>query len=218
MNNLFPILAIETSGETCSAAIMISPDNIFEMNLDGKHIHSEKLFEIIDKVVESSGIELKNLQGIAVSIGPGSFTGLRIGLSAAKGIASGLNIPLIPIPTFEALAYKLAPLINNNEKFGIIKSAGLSDYYYSSYLKTSESLLKIEEIRLINNDEINILLRDIKILFGDQDRNPIIKKVCGPNASDIAYWSYLFGKDLLTFDYDYLEPYYFKEFITKVKK
>jgi len=218
MDKNFPILAIETSGEICSTTVMIDEKHSTEMNINGKQVHSEKLFEMIDIVIKSSGAELKKINHIAISIGPGSFTGLRIGLSAVKGIASGLNLPIIPVPTFDALALKLSNFINENEKFGVVKSAGINDYYFSSYYINNKSLHKNEEIRLINKEQLEVIRPELKLLFGDKDGNPLIKRISGPFASDIANWSYLFGKDLLTFDYDYLEPYYLKEFIVKVKK
>src|SRR4030042_6611650 len=99
-----PILAIETSGELCSTAVMLSEQSFVEMNILKKHVHSQKLFDMIDLVLKNANVELKDIACIAVSIGPGSFTGLRIGLSAAKGMAVGANLPIVPVPSFQALS------------------------------------------------------------------------------------------------------------------
>ena len=98
MNELFPILAVETSGELCSVALLLDEKNFIELNYLQKQIHSQKLIGMIDTVLETAATELRGVKSIAVSMGPGSFTGLRIGLSAVKGIAFGANLPIIPIP------------------------------------------------------------------------------------------------------------------------
>ena len=88
-----------------------------------KHSHSEKLFEVIESVLQQASISKNELKAIAVSAGPGSFTGLRIGMSAAKGIAQALSIPIISVPTFEALALQIAQYLSDNSSFQLqIKS------------------------------------------------------------------------------------------------
>ena len=93
-----PILSIETSGNLCGACIYFSDEKYFEASLNLRNSHSEKLFEQIDFVIKSSRIKITNLKCIAVSAGPGSFTGLRIGMSAAKGLAFGTSLPIVPVP------------------------------------------------------------------------------------------------------------------------
>ncbi|MBI5198767.1 MAG: tRNA (adenosine(37)-N6)-threonylcarbamoyltransferase complex dimerization subunit type 1 TsaB, partial [Nitrospirae bacterium] len=81
------ILAIETSTMMGSVAVMEEAGLIAEYCLNIKATHSERLMRTIDEVLNDSGLKLKNLDGYAVSVGPGSFTGLRIGLSTVKGLA-----------------------------------------------------------------------------------------------------------------------------------
>lgn len=218
MSKQFPILAIETSGDLCSTAVMLDEKSFVEINFLAKHVHSEKLFDMIDLVINESKMELRNFSHIAISIGPGSFTGLRIGLSAVKGLAFGSGLPIVPVPSFDAAALELSSKIENSRKFVILKSASIDDVYFASYVSYNNSYKKIEEVSLINKDEIEDRTADAHIVFGDKEYLSNVKKIVGPSASFIARWSYLFGKDLLTFKYDYLEPYYLKQFIAKVKK
>ena len=105
MNDLIPILAIETSDNICGVCVYFDEAKYFTSKILLKHSHSEKLFEVISSVVQQAEIEFDEIKSLAVSSGPGSFTGLRIGMAAAKGIAQVLSIPIIPVPTFETMDY-----------------------------------------------------------------------------------------------------------------
>ncbi len=100
-------LGIETATTVCGVALVRNGMDPIEHVLDIPNVHSERLVPLIEELVRESGIHLDQLDCIAVSIGPGSFTGLRIGLSVAKGLAYAADIPLIPVPTLEALAYNV---------------------------------------------------------------------------------------------------------------
>lgn len=102
------ILGIDSSGLTASAAIVSEDILVAEFTVNNKQTHSQTLLPMIDQVVKMSGIGLEELDGIAVAAGPGSFTGLRIGSSTAKGMALALNKPIISVPTLEGMAYRMA--------------------------------------------------------------------------------------------------------------
>ncbi len=97
------LLAIETATEICSVAYQVngSVEGLVEKAIPRQH--AEQLPVFYRELVDNSGLKLPELDGIAISIGPGSFTGLRIGLSFAKGLAFGHGLPLIPVPTLQAL-------------------------------------------------------------------------------------------------------------------
>ena len=102
------ILGIDSSGLTASAAIVSEDILVAEFTVNNKQTHSQTLLPMIDQVIKMSGIGLEELDGIAVAAGPGSFTGLRIGSSTAKGMALALNKPIISVPTLEGMAYRMA--------------------------------------------------------------------------------------------------------------
>ena len=102
------ILGIETATAVCGVAIVTDGIVRAELRMEAPHIHSEKLMTLIDEASRSSKIAVDCFDGIAVSIGPGSFTGLRIGLSVAKGLSFGLDKPILAVPTLEALALSVA--------------------------------------------------------------------------------------------------------------
>lgn len=99
------ILALDTATMVSSVAVASADKLLAELIVETRLTHSETLMPHIAQVLEMAGQAKESLEGIAVSIGPGSFTGLRIGLAAAKGMAYTLGVPIIGVPTLAALAY-----------------------------------------------------------------------------------------------------------------
>ena len=99
------ILAVETATTNCSVALMSNEAVLVEKSINEGYSHAEKLTLLIQEVLQQGGIKLQQVDAIAISKGPGSYTGLRIGTSTAKGICYGLNIPLIAVDTLLAMAY-----------------------------------------------------------------------------------------------------------------
>ena len=102
------ILGIDSSGLVASAAIADEKNIIAEFTVNNKQTHSQTLLPMIEKVVDMSGIELEQIDAIAIAAGPGSFTGLRIGSATAKGIGLALKKPIVSVPTLEGLAYRVS--------------------------------------------------------------------------------------------------------------
>ena len=103
------IIAIESSSSICGAALFID-DKLVEIDeINKPFIHGTKLPAIINKLVNNNFCEIRKLNAIAVSSGPGSYTGLRIGMNLSRGLAASLNIPIIPVPTLFSM--------NNNIMF-----------------------------------------------------------------------------------------------------
>ena len=122
------IVSIDTSSAVSSVAVL-SPERVAaEISMQGALTHSETLMPHIEEALRMARTEKSALNGIAVSIGPGSFTGLRIGLAAAKMMAYALSVPLICVPTLEALAYhtmcegvRLAPMMDAQKGNGYVQ-------------------------------------------------------------------------------------------------
>lgn len=214
-----PILSIETSGNLCGACVYFSDEKYFETRLNLKNSHSEKLFEQIDFVIKSSGIKITDLKCIAVSAGPGSFTGLRIGMSAAKGLAFGASLPIVPVPTFEALALQISNHSNDESVFSIANKVNMEELYFAKFKIKDNNYIFVENLQIINKKDFE-LYNQKDVVFGNSlvDSNSNSHYVLSsPNPFCVAKWCKLFGEPLLTFEYDYLEPNYFKNFIVKGK-
>lgn len=102
------IVGIETATAVCGAAVVADGRVLAEQTREEPRLHAEALMGLIDDVLRDSQCAPKELDAVAISIGPGSFTGLRIGLSVAKGLCFALERPLVAVPTLDALAHRAA--------------------------------------------------------------------------------------------------------------
>ena len=101
------ILALDSSGLVASVAVVSDDNLIGEYTINYKKTHSQTLLPMLDEVAKMTELDLKTIDFVAVSAGPGSFTGLRIGSATAKGLALALDKQIVSVPTVDALAYNL---------------------------------------------------------------------------------------------------------------
>ncbi len=151
------VLGIDTSGLVASVAIIDEDQLISEFTINYKKTHSQTLMPMMDAMFHACEIDLKEMDAIAVASGPGSFTGLRIGAATAKGIAQGLNKPVIGIPTLDGLAnnvyhsasYLICPIMD----------ARRQQVYTASYKRKENVLERVTDYRAIPIEE---LLQDVQ--------------------------------------------------------
>ena len=217
MNEDKPMLAIETSDTRCGVSLYFSEDKHFSSTINLKYSHSEKLFEIIQFLFKTANLDHDEISSIAVSGGPGSFTGLRIGMSAAKGIAAGIGIPIIMVPTFEALAYQLSFRFDEGYSFIIANKVNKDEVYYAKFQIKSNNYIFVEELTILTNIEFGRKAKGVKV-FGNALDSGFNKSLCSPSPEFIAKWALKFGKNNLIYDYDYLEPLYLKTFTVKMRQ
>ena len=213
-----PVLAFETSENLCGVCIYFSDEKYFSTSINLKHSHSEKIFEATEWLLKIAKVETTDLDFIAVSEGPGSFTGLRIGFSAAKGIAYGANIPIVPVPTYEAFALQLANIKNDEESFIISNKVNKEEVYFAKFKIRGNSYIFVEDLTILKN-EIFISKVDECQVFGNSNillnKEPEFPMV--PDPLFIAKWAKEFGVEKKTVNYDFMEPNYLKDFIVKEK-
>ncbi len=133
------ILAIDTSSKICSVAILENEETIEEINLDNGRTHSENLMPMIAEILAKNNLKLENIDLISCSIGPGSFTGIRIGVASVKAMAEVNQIPVVGVTSLETLARidesnktKVALIdARNNQVYG-----GIFDENYRSQTRT----------------------------------------------------------------------------------
>jgi tRNA threonylcarbamoyladenosine biosynthesis protein TsaB len=100
------LLGIESSGVTCAVGVSAGNRLLMEISANIRNIHSQKLAPFVEYALQTAGLQMQEINAIVLSAGPGSFTGLRIGYSVAKGLAHALKIPLIEVPTLDVWAYQ----------------------------------------------------------------------------------------------------------------
>ena len=161
---IMKILGIDSSGLVASAAIADEKNIIAEFTVNNKQTHSQTILPMIEKVVDMSGIELEQIDAIAIAAGPGSFTGLRIGSATAKGIGLALKKPVVSVPTLEGLAYRVSVFD------GIIcpiMDARRNQVYTGIYKMDKGNLVCLSEQKAVDIHEIMEELEkyDEKVIF-----------------------------------------------------
>ncbi|MGN5145751.1 tRNA (adenosine(37)-N6)-threonylcarbamoyltransferase complex dimerization subunit type 1 TsaB [Aeromonas veronii] len=130
MNEL-KILAVDTATEACSAALLVG-DKLFSRWEEAPRDHTRKILPMVQAVLEDAGISLSDLNAIAFGRGPGSFTGVRIGISVAQGLAFGAGVPLIGISTLAAMAQG-AYRLDGAEQVLTAIDARMNEVYFGRY-------------------------------------------------------------------------------------
>lgn len=221
------ILNIETSTKVCSVCIAV--DGVVKAlreSLDENYSHSEKLNVFIRDVMNELDLEMFELDAIAVSKGPGSFTGLRIGVSTAKGFAYALDLPLISCNTLECLAKgaKSTIELKENDLFIPMIDARRREVYMQIFDAELNAKSEIEAKEIDYNSFSDLLKGENKIhLIGDgagkfsDEFQDIVQVNVHANylasASSMSELSYAsFSKEKFE-DLAYFEPYYLKDFI-----
>lgn len=145
------VLGIDTSSKAASVAIMEDDKLISEYTINNKTTHSKKLMLIIENMFELNEMSAKDIDLISVCVGPGSFTGLRIGVATAKAIAHVRNIPVVEVNSLEALAFNIAM---TNKTVCPMIDAQKKQVYTCKYSWDKDSLLKVGDIDVKKVDDL----------------------------------------------------------------
>lgn len=215
------VLGIETATIVAGVAVVNEDKVISEEFVNNKLNHSQNLMPMISRVVAAAGITPKELDGIAVSNGPGSFTGLRIGLAAAKSMAQVLELPLVGVPTLDALAYNMrgqsaivCPILDarKNQVYTAIYRMGASMELITEYLA-----IPVGELvdRLQQYQGKITLVGDGVPVFGQQIREALPNRVelapainCMPRGASVAMLGLKQLQQGAGQEWLYLEPTY----------
>lgn len=213
------ILNIETATKNCSVSIAKDGQTIVCSELaDEGYSHAEKLHVFIEEVIAKAGISAQDLKAVAVSQGPGSYTGLRIGVSAAKGLCYALNIPLIAVDTMQTLASQAE--VTDGKIIPMLDARRME--VYSAIFKSDLTLER--EIKAEIIDENSFQEYTDKLYFvGDcadkckpvltKDNFVFLENIKYPSAQAMSKISFDKYQKSDTVDVAYFEPYYLKDFM-----
>lgn len=220
------LLSIETSTKNCSVALSKEGAilSLKEEN-NGGYSHAEQLHVFIEEILQEHHLKVNNLDAIAVGKGPGSYTGLRIGVSTAKGLAYAANIPLIAIDTLKALAKK-APVTSQDLIVPMIDARRL-EVYTAIYNANLEEVQKVNAL-IVEPTSFETELQSKNLYFlGDgaekckeiiQHPNANFIDNTFPSAKEIATLAEEKYKQQLFEDVAYFEPFYLKDFVVTPQK
>ncbi len=161
------LLGIETATTVCAAGVVRNGVVLAEELVDERNVHAERLMGMIDAAFRRSGTTLEQMDGLAVSIGPGSFTGLRIGLSVAKGLAYASGKPILPVSTLQGLAQKAADAWGSGEAEALILpllDARRGDVYCALYRRADGALQQVWEQQIMALGAVAEAVHDRQVL------------------------------------------------------
>lgn len=220
------ILGLETSTAVCSVGLYRENKPDIEMSLRESHIHSEKLLTIVLHVLRSGETTLEQLEAIAVSIGPGSFTGLRIGLSTAKGLSFALDTPVIAVPTFEAIAEAGRQKHPSVSSVVVLMDAKKDDWYVGRFRVEGERVKEAGTVEIRSLGEAlagaktstSVVLTDsVEVVRQHLKGNAVIEDAllcCRGNIVALLGYRKAMKKEFA--DIAALEPMYLKDFMVRI--
>jgi tRNA threonylcarbamoyladenosine biosynthesis protein TsaB len=218
MNELPKILSIESSGSVCG--VCLSEGNIIlaDYSLFGRNIHDKLLAELIRRILQDNDLSIDKIDAVAVSSGPGSFTGLRIGSAIAKGICFDNHPKLIAVPTLYAVAFTAKDFLNTINFDGIIAAVpSHKDLLY--YQEFDCEANPLAEIKITDKDTFSKLELNNKLIggmqFGFIPNSVNIEYTNKLSPVFIAKAAYQFYKESKFVDSDEFTPDYIMDFEPK---
>lgn len=228
---MITILSIETATSICSVAIHQNGKIKASSDLFSEKSHSGALAILIEQLLAHCDLDFKDLNAIAVSSGPGSYTGLRIGLSTAKGLCFALNIPLISVSSLDSMTYQVMSFAPTNNKtlFVPMLDARRMEVFYKIISADFKEFKELGNLILEESSFDKYLAEDsIVLLFGNgadkakellkyKPKITIIENV-NPSASFMGLLAFRKFENSNFEDLAYFEPNYGKEFYSPVSK
>ncbi|TAJ25675.1 MAG: tRNA (adenosine(37)-N6)-threonylcarbamoyltransferase complex dimerization subunit type 1 TsaB, partial [Nitrospirae bacterium] len=159
------LLAIETATPQQSVAILDGTTVLGRADEDAKGKHAMKLIPMIDRLLQATGLTLAELDGLAVSIGPGSFTGLRVGLATAMGFRSVTGLPLAAVPTLDAMTWNVRHV---DRLLCPVLKARTGEVYWGFYRWTSAGMLvRVTEEQIGSLEALARSIEGSTLMLGD---------------------------------------------------
>jgi len=226
------ILCIETATTACSVALIQDGKVLSKKETTEKNAHSAKLTLFIDETLKENKLTFSDIDAVAISKGPGSYTGLRIGVSTAKGLCFALDIPLIAINTLQSLAWGMAKKQTDDKSaqetlFCPMIDARRMEVYAAVYNSNLEEVRETRADIIEANSFGDYLDKSRVIFFGDgADKckgtiihpNAVFIDDIFPSATNMAIPAFQkFGQKQFE-DVAYFEPFYLKDFIAGIPR
>ncbi|MBN8643245.1 MAG: tRNA (adenosine(37)-N6)-threonylcarbamoyltransferase complex dimerization subunit type 1 TsaB [Flavobacteriales bacterium] len=213
------ILNIETSTKNCSVSLAKNGITVLCKEIaEQGYSHAEKLHVFIEEILNESNIAFDDLNAIAVSKGPGSYTGLRIGVSAAKGLCYALNIPLISIDTLELLARQLR--VEKGHIVPMIDARRME--VYSAVFDSNHKKVREVEAEILTSDSFSNFEGTIHFVGDSAEKAKTVltdsrfvfhEKIIFPSSNEMSVLSFEKYQNNDFEDVAYFEPYYLKDFM-----
>lgn len=226
------LLSLETSTNICSAALLKEHNLLAEVTLHKPRVHAERLTVMIDQIMKGADLSFNQLSGIVVSSGPGSYTGLRIGTSTAKGLAFAHDLPLIGVSSLKAIAAEATVCADPGDWICATRSARKNEVFLA-FFEVHESSTSLNELSAVYAPKVATVdelpkavdIPSEKRLWITGDARTSVAEVLerpsrcftAKRPSPTAFWGGLIGvdryhnqqfEDLASFEPNYLRPFH----------
>jgi tRNA threonylcarbamoyladenosine biosynthesis protein TsaB len=218
------ILSLDTSSTICSVALHEAGRIVGLLEIHQENSHGAKLAVIIKQVVENAGYRFADLAAVAIASGPGSYTGLRIGTSTAKGLCYSLGIPLLSVDSLTIMASAMNRQLPAEFLLCPMLDARRMEVYCAIFDRSFE-LVEPIQAKVIDESSFSSLLTERKIAFFGNGAPKCRSAITHPNtffadgvypsASELGHLAYQKFADGRTEDIVHFEPIYLKEFLIK---
>lgn len=222
------ILNIETATQHCSVGLAEDGKVITIRESNEKNIHAAKVTVFSDEVCQEAGIQMGEIDAVAVSMGPGSYTGLRIGVSAAKGFCYALDIPVIAVPTLQSIALCAKDIAKDNEALYCPMIDARRMEVYTALFDSGNNQIRNTQALIIDEQSFDEVLKDHNIIYcGDgadkcrdilDPKGMIFLEDVKPSATSMAVIAFRKFQEGSFEDLAYFEPFYLKDFIAGAPK
>ncbi len=217
------ILNIETATKNCSVSLALNGETILckEIAEEG-YSHAEKLHVFIEEIIKESQLDIKDLKAVAVSKGPGSYTGLRIGVSTAKGLCYALGIPLVSVDTLAVLA----AAVKQNDGLIVPMIDARRMEVYSAVFDQNHQKIKAVQAEILTEDSYLDVTETVYIVGDCQAKCKTVltkpnfvflEDQVFPSAKEMSVLSFAKFEQKDFEDVAYFEPFYLKDFMLNPK-
>ncbi|MBC7523848.1 MAG: tRNA (adenosine(37)-N6)-threonylcarbamoyltransferase complex dimerization subunit type 1 TsaB [Flavobacterium sp.] len=213
------ILNIETATKNCSVSLAKEGKTIICKEIaELGYSHAEKLHVFISEIISEAGISYADLKAVAISSGPGSYTGLRIGVSAAKGLCFALGLPMISVDTLTSLANQvfqtdglIIPMIDARRM-----------EVYSAIFDSKKEMIRAVKAEILSENSFSSITEKIYIVGDSSEKAKTVlttpnfiflDEIQHPSAREMSLLSYSKFRKSDFVDLAYFEPYYLKDFM-----
>ena len=219
------IILIETSTELCSAAIASDGKIISYKESTKPREHASLTAVFIDEMLKETGMKVSDCSAVCVSMGPGSYTGLRVGVSTAKGLCFGAGIPMLAVGTLDTLVWQAGDRADYKHIIPMIDARRME--VYTAVFAPDGKQLTDTEAKIIDADSFSDLLEEGPVLFIGDAAEKCSKVIlhphahfeqCCPKASSMLIPAMAEYKEKRFKDVAYFEPFYLKDFVATTSR
>ncbi len=218
------VLGIESSSPVCSIGLVDGQGRTWENSVVDRHVHSDRMVGLIEQTIATAGLQMAHIDAVAISLGPGSFTGLRIGMSTAKGLCTARNLQIVGVPTFEAIGAGILESVRGAQRVMVVVDAKRDDFYIMKLERAGDGSRPLGEAAVVPARAIRSMAEGVDVVC--TDRTEELREILGTQLTIVKMQQFISGARVAVLgqkraaagqrdSVESLEPLYLKDFIVR---